>query len=205
MGLKVLLLIARRHLFHNLFRTGVSVSGVAIGVTFMVMLSALMTGFETKFVRETIESSPHVTIYDEYRGQTDEFAAWTSRQMGGVARVDSARPRETVRRIKKPLEILKALRALPEIAACAPNVTGTAIMNFGTRERGMNLVGIVPEDQEAVSSLDKYIQDARIYDLYASGGALLLGYGVAEKLGAKKGDTVSIKLRNGDSRALRVI
>lgn len=205
MGLKVLLLIARRHLFHNLFRTGVSVSGVAIGVTFMVMLSALMTGFETKFVRETIESSPHVTIYDEYRGQTDEFAAWASRQMGGVARVDSARPRETVRRIKKPLEILKALRALPEIAACAPNVTGTAIMNFGTRERGMNLVGIVPEDQEAVSSLDKYIQDARIYDLYASGGALLLGYGVAEKLGAKKGDTVSIKLRNGDSRALRVI
>ncbi len=202
---RLLILIARRHLLHNLFRTGVSVTGVAIGVTFMVMLSALMTGFETKFVRETIESSPHVIIYDEYRGQADEFASWASSQLGGIAQVESARPRERVRRIKKPLEMLNALRAMPEIAACAPNVTGTAIMNFGSRERGMNLVGIVPEDQEAVSALDKYIIDAHIFDLYSAGGALLLGAGVAEKLGAKKGDTVTVKLRNGDTKALRVI
>lgn len=205
MSLSPLLLIARRHLLHNTFRTSVSVLGVAIGVTFMIMLSALMTGFEKKFVTETIEGSPHIVIYDERRQNPDEYADWLSAQTGGVVAVESGRPRQTRRRIARPLELVDALRAMPEVQAAAPNVVGTAIMNFGTRERGVSLQGIEPEAQEAVNEIDKYIRDGRIFDLYSSGGAVLLGSGIAEVLGVRKGDTVSVKLRDGDSRALRVV
>lgn len=182
-----------------------SVSGVAIGVTFMIMLSALMTGFEKKFVTETIEVSPHVTIYDERREPTDEFATWLSAQSGGIATVESARPRDVPQRIKKPSEIVRMLRGMPEVQAAAPNVVGTAIINFGARERGVNLMGIEPEAQESVSSIDSYIEDGRIYDLYSAGGAVLLGGGIADLMGVGKGDTVNVKLRGGDTRALRVV
>lgn len=182
-----------------------SVSGVAIGVTFMIMLSALMTGFEKKFVTETIEVSPHVTIYDERRELTDEFATWLSAQSGGIANVESARPRDVPQRIKKPSEIVRMLRGMPEVQAAAPNVVGTAILNFGSRERGVNLMGIEPEAQESVSSIDSYIEDGRIYDLYSAGGAVLLGGGIADLMGVAKGDTVNVKLRGGDTRALRVV
>lgn len=205
MRLFPLLLIARRHLLHNTFRTAVSVLGVAIGVTFMIMLSALMTGFEKKFVTETIEGSPHVIIYDERRQATDEFATWLSDQEGGIATVEGSRPRSQPRRIAQPLELVEGLRKWPEIQAAAPNVIGTAILNYGSRERGVNLQGIEPESQEAVVEIDKYIEDGRIYDLYSSGGAVLIGAGIAEILGVRKGDTVNVKLRDGDSRALRCV
>ena len=200
-----LILIARRHLSHNLFRTVISVAGVAIGVTFMILLSALMTGFEAKFVSETIESSPHVTIFDQPRDRPDEFAEWLSAQGGDVVTVESARPRKGPRRISKPLELIDALRAMPEVAAAAPNVVGTAIISFGSRERGVNLMGIEPQSQEAVSEIDAYIEDGRVFDLYSSGGAVLLGSGVAENIGARKGDSITVKLRDGDSRTLRVV
>lgn len=200
-----LLLIARRHLAHNIFRTAVSILGVAIGVTFMIMLSALMTGFQEKFVTETIEGGPHIVIYDEQRQQPDEFARWLSDKSGGVATVESSRPRQTRRRISKPLEIVEMLRAMPEVQAAAPNVIGTAIINFGTRERGVGIQGIEPESQEAVNEIDKYIEDGSVFDLYSSGGGVLLGAGVAENLGARKGDIVNVKLGDGAGRALRVV
>lgn len=183
----------------------ISVAGVAVGVMFMVMLSALMTGFEEKFVTETIESSPHLTIYDEQRQVPDEFAQWLSDKSSGVAVVEGARPRDRLRRIKKPAEIVQMLRAMPEVQAAALNAVGTAIVSYGSRERGLNLMGIEPEDQEAVNAIDTYIEDGRIYDLYSSGGAMLLGAGIAELLGVKKGDTVNVKLRDGDTRPLRIV
>src|SRR5690606_34954716 len=103
---------------------------------FMVMLSALMTGFEKKFVTETIESSPHITIYDELREEPDEFASWLTDETEGVATVENARPRDRRRRIKKPGEIVSMLRDMPQVQAAAQNVVGTAIVNFGSRERG---------------------------------------------------------------------
>lgn len=205
MELRPLILIARRHLLHSTFRTGVAILGVAVGVMFMVMLSALMTGFETKFVSETIESSPHITIYDELREHPDEFAGWLTERTGGVVTVESARPRDRRRRIKKPGEIVQMLRAMDGIEAAARNVVGTAILNFGSRERGVNLMGIEPEEQEAVNEIDTYIEDGRIYDLYSSGGAILLGAGVAEQIGVQKDDILNVRLRDGDSRALRVV
>lgn len=190
---------------HNTFRTAISVIGVGVGVMFMILLSALMTGFEKKFVTETIESSPHITIYDEQRQETDEFATWIGDQTHGIATVESARPRDRVRRIKKPGEIVEMLRGMPEVEAAAQNVVGTAIVSFGSRERGVGLMGIEPEDQEAVNEIDTYIQDGRVYDLYSSGGAMLLGSGIADLLGVKKGDTVNIKLRDGETRPLKIV
>lgn len=200
-----LFLIARRQLQYNLFRTAISVTGVAIGVMFMILLSAMMTGFELSFVSETIESTPHVVIYDEVRERPDEFENWLSQKTDSLVVVESARPKDRIRRINKPGEIVEMLRDMPGISAAAQNVVGTAIIGFGSRERGVSLMGIEPEAQEAVNQIDSYIVDGRVFDLYSSGGAVLLGSGVAEKLGVKKDDSVQVKLRDGESKTLRIV
>ena len=202
--------IARRHLAHNWFRTGISVAGVAIGSCFMIALSALMAGFETKFVRETIEASPHVVVYDEFRAAPDEFARWLSRAVGGVASVASSHPRDRVNRIKKPLELIESLRGMERVAAAAPNVVGTSILNFGSREVGAQLVGIDPEQQERVVSTDEFMTEGRLLDLHSASGAIILGSGLAERLGVKRGDTVGTALSTATgggerARALRVV
>ena len=212
-----LLLVARRHLVHNWFRTAISVVGVAIGGCFMITLSALMAGFETKFVRETIESSPHVTVYDEFRAPQDEFATWLSRAAGGVATSASAHPRERINRIKKPLELLEAARSLDRVAAATENVVGTSILSFGSREVGAQLCGIDPEMQDRVVSTDEFMTSGRLSDLHSASGAIILGSGLAERLGVRRGDTIGAALSAGGasketfaasaerSRTLRVV
>ena len=201
MRLLPLVFIARRHLVHSAFRTFISVVGVAIGDCFMILMSSLMAGFETTFVQETIESSPHVTILDEQRDPPDEFAGWLSRESGGVATVESARPRERIYRIKKPLETLAAVRAREGIAAAAMNVVGTSILNFGSREVGAQLVGIDPEEQDRVVSTDQYMRSGRLADLHSASGAIVLGSGLAERLGVRRGDTVGAALHAPGSSA----
>jgi lipoprotein-releasing system permease protein len=205
MNARPLLLIARRHLLHNWFRTLISVGGVAIGTCFMILMSALMAGFETKFVHETIESSPHVTILDEFREPPDEFATWLSSASGGVVTVASAHPRERRQRIKKPLETLEAVKTREGVAAAALEVVGTSILNFGSREVGAALVGIEPEQQDRVVSTDPYMTSGRLSDLHSASGAIVLGSGLAERLGVRRGDNLGAALRGGGSRTLRVV
>jgi lipoprotein-releasing system permease protein len=206
-----LVLVARRHLVHNWFRTAISVVGVAIGCCFMITLSALMAGFETKFVRETIESSPHVTVYDEFRAPQDEFATWLSGACGGVAISASAHPRERIHRIKKPLELIEAARAMERVAAATQNVVGTSILSFGSREVGAQLCGIDPEMQDRVVSTDEFMTSGRLSDLHSASGAIILGSGLAERLGVRRGDTIGASLSaaggaNAErSRTLRVV
>jgi len=197
--------IARRHLSHNIFRTALSTAGVGLGVCFMIMLSALMSGFQTKFVNETIESSPHVIVYDDERAVEDEFAGWLGRGLGGAAQVASAKPRQRLYRIKKPAEITALVRRLPGVAAVAENVVGTAILAFGSREVGSSVVGIDPERQESVVATDKYMLRGRLVGLRSAGGAVILGKGLADKLGVREGDTVTARLGGGETRALRVV
>lgn len=190
---------------HNLFRTGIAVGGVALGVSFMVMMSAMMQGFEVKFIQETVESNAHITIYDEAREDPDAFASWIGDRLGGAASVASSRPRQRVARIKKPLEILDAVRRRPDVLAAAPNVVGTCVLGFGTRTVGASLEGIDPDRHEAVVATEQYMQQGRLADLRASGGAVLLGSGLAEKLGVRRGDTVMASVGPGAARALRVM
>ncbi len=205
MRLLPLLSIARRHLAYSPFRTALSVMGVAIGDCFMITMSALMAGFEHKFVDETVESSPHVTILDEFRDPPDEFAGWLSRETGGVATVESAHPRERIYRIKKPLETLAGVLEREEVAAAAQNVVGTSILNFGSREVGAALVGIDPSAQDRVVSTDVYMVEGKLDDLHSASGAIVLGSGLAERLGVHRGDTIGAALRGGGARALRVV
>ncbi|MBI2923541.1 MAG: ABC transporter permease [Planctomycetes bacterium] len=201
----LLLFIARRHLSSNFLRTCISVGGVAIGVCFMIMMSSLMTGFEGKFVKETIESSPHVTVFDDFRAGEDDFDHWADRAAGGPVEVEGGKPRSRIFRIKKPLEILDSVRRLEGIEAAAPNVVGSSILSFGAKETGSTMYGIDPEAQEAVVATDQYVQGGRMTDLYSSGGAVIVGSGVAERLGVKKGDTIGVSLRSGGTRSLKVV
>lgn len=197
--------IAIRHLSHNLFRTSISVGGVALGVAFMIAMGGMMDGFEMKFVADAIESSPHITIYDEPRSGSGGFAAWAGRAAGGVAVALSERPRERAPRIRKPLEILTALRRMDDVVAAAPNVVGSAVFSYGGREVPASVVGITPESQERVTPIDPDLSVGRSTDLYSAGGAVILGHGLATRLGVGQGDTVTAVLGSGRIRPLKVV
>lgn len=193
-----LLLLVRRQLTHDLFRTGVSVLAVASGVVIAVAVNAVMSGFDTTFVGRTIEVSPHIEVFDDSRRQPDELALHLGTRRGGMAAVESSRPRTRPPRVDRPAETLAFVRAMPEVAAAAPVAAGVALLQHGSRDSGCDLHGIDPAAQEQVVSIRKDLVAGRLENLYA-GNAVILGEQLAQRLGALVGDAVTVRF--GQSRA----
>lgn len=201
--LAALLLIVRKQISHDLFRTTISVGAVASGVVIAVAVNAVMSGFESKFVIRTIETSPHVVVYEEPAGGGSLAEDWSSRT-GSVYTI-SANPAPTQPpRIEKPAEVLKALRSRPEIAAASGSMALQGIFVSGTTETRGELVGIEPASHQGVVDLEQDMVAGTLTNLYASGG-IILGSGLAERLGARYQDFIGVRVNEGDTRSMRVV
>ena len=90
--------IALAHLTSRKRQTLVSVTGVVLGVAFFLAVSGLMRGSEADFLKRLVDSSPHITVYDEVRQGRVQPAAlqWPE----GAVAVRNVRPLRGTRGIR---------------------------------------------------------------------------------------------------------
>src|ERR1700755_2945189 len=119
----------------------VGMAGVAMGVGFTIMMAGLMEGSQIDFLRQLVDTMPHVTVQDERRAGARQPAdrEYGAVQMSGIANVGS-RPG-----IRYPETAMASLRSwLP--GDVAPQVKTTAIVDHGGRV-GVTVVGIDPRQE----------------------------------------------------------
>src|SRR3984957_13554751 len=66
-SMKLLLEIAWTHVTTRIRQTLVGILGVAMGVGFTIMIAGLMEGGQRDFIRQLVDTLPHVTVSDERR------------------------------------------------------------------------------------------------------------------------------------------
>ena len=187
--------IAFTHLRSRLRQTLVGVLGVATGVGFSIMMASLMEGSQDDFVRQLVDSLPHISISDERRDPTLQPAdmVYDATEIRGLTS-KAFRPG-----IKNPYAIMAALESwLP--GAVAPSVQGKAVLRFASRDRAASVVGIDPKREASVSKLPTQVRQGSLDNLYKASNAIILGDGLAKKLGARVGNTVAVA--GGSGRVL---
>jgi lipoprotein-releasing system permease protein len=150
------------------------------------MMAGLMQGSQIDFLRQLVDTMPHVTVQDERRTAPAQPAdqEYGAVQMSNVANVNN-RPG-----IKTPESVMASLRSwIP--GDVAPSVKTTAIIDHGGRI-GITLVGIDPRQEVKVSKLPSQMREGQISDLQRAPNAIIIGQALAEKLAVKTGDTVSL-------------
>ena len=86
------------------------------------------------------------------------------------------------------------LSEIPGVVGVAPFIEGTALLVANGRSSGATLTGIDPTLQRSESDIARYV-DAGALDALADGSfAVLLGRGVAQRLGVRVGDSVTAVL-----------
>lgn len=195
-------LLIRRQLGHDLFRTSVSVGAVASGVVIAIAVNAVMAGFETKFVRRTIDINPHVEISSDPAIAPGRMERTLGPQGVLVISRDPLLPSPA--RIDRPDELLEALRAHPEVAAASTCVAGAAIIGLGDREARAELVGIDPFEYQQVVDLEADMVAGSIHDLPGSATGIVLGRGLAEIMGARVGQYVTLRAGSAPPLSFRV-
>jgi len=194
--------IAAAHLRSRRRQTLVSVLGVALGVGVFIAVTGLMAGFQSFFRRQMIETNPHVVITDEIRHPALQPLAML--HPDGAVAVSRILPRDPVRGIANAGEMLSALSAMPGVAV-APGLRGQMLLRRAGRDYAVSAVGIDPVREARVTSLAKDMKQGSLDALVARSDGVVVGIGLADRMGATLGDTLSVATTAGGESALRIV
>lgn len=189
--MRVVLFIAMRLLWERKLLNGIAIVGVMLGVITLIAVNGIMQGFQQKFLRNILQVSPHVTMFDkELRPAPSLLARYEDDFV--VAHVLHESPSDRQLRIKRPAEVVRAIEQMEGVAAASASLTGSAILTFGGKEYPVDMRGIDPARQERVTPISQYIQQGS-YRAFTSGvDGVLLGSGVATRIGAHVDDVIVV-------------
>ena len=196
------LTIAITHLLTRKRQTAVSMLGVAMGVGFAIAMAAMMQGFQQYFVSKIVDVTPHIVMKDEFRNPPVQPAAM--RFSHGALAIRGVRPREELRGIRRARRILSVLSKRQNLAV-APSLQGQVFLRYGSKDVGANLVGIDPDRQRHVSNLESDLIGGSLDHLKTSANGLIIGYGLAGKLGVKMRDTVTAVSPEGVILKMKIV
>jgi lipoprotein-releasing system permease protein len=194
--------IALTHLRGRLRQTLVAVAGVATGVGFSIAMASLMEGSQRDFIETLVNATPPVVVKDEYRNPPRQPAERVF-ATGAVA-LDGLKPKEELRGIRNARARLLRIDSLPGLTA-APILRGQVVMRFGGKDIAAALVGIEPERERRVSNIERDLRAGSLAALHAVANGVILGSGLADRLGAHMGDTLTITAPSGLLLRMKVV
>ena len=150
------------------FISGISMAGIALGVMTLIAVLSVMNGFERDLQQRILDVVSHATLEGE-DGRLDDW--------------------EEIRRLTD---------RQPGVVAVAPFIEGRGMLVAGERSGAVELRAILPADERAVSSLHRHVGGRGFDELVPGAWRILLGGGLAEKLGVTVGDTVQVVIAQGN-------
>lgn len=194
--------IALKHINRRRRQTVVAVGGVAVGVGFFLAVSAMMIGSQADFVSQLIDVAPHIIVSDELRSRPPQpgMRAFPS----GLIVLHGYKVRSEVRGLKDWPAILAAANAIPG-ALGSPSLTGGVTLRLGGHEEALGIIGIEPDIEARISTIEEHLRTGRLHDLETVQGGIIVGEELAQRLGVGMGDIVAATSASGTTRSLRIV
>ncbi len=167
---------AVRTLGRNVRRTLLSIAGIGIGCAIALFIAAFMRGSDRLRVRGVAESGVgHLRIAP---------AGW-----------DKSRDNEL--RLQDWQAELRAVKSLQGVEAVAPHARSTALLAFGTRVAGVEIVGVDPRVEQRINRLVRGITKGR-YLQPDDRGKTVVGSTIADRLEVELDDDLLLSIVGAD-------
>lgn len=194
--------IAMTHLLARKRQTAVSLSGIVLGVAFFLAVASLMRGSELDFIERLIDTSPHITVSDEYRSA--DLQPVRMRFPKAAVELRSVKPQTEVRGIRGWQQKLEFIDSLADLQV-APVLTGSVVLTFAGRNQGASLSGIVPERMKDVSTIEDDIVAGSLDELAANPNGIAIGQALAERFDLELGDNLNVSTPDGTVRIMKIV
>jgi lipoprotein-releasing system permease protein len=149
--------------------TWISLIGITLAVFALIATLAVRSGFRAEFVDTILGSNAHVTVY--YTQEIDEFG-------------------RSGRTIPDYADLAQSVAAVPGVTRAAPLVKGQVMATANSRNAGVEVFGIAPEDLATIPRIAD--PDTAQGDLARFADGIAIGSGVARELGVGLGDKVKL-------------
>lgn len=151
------------------FITMISIAGIALGVTALIVVLSVMNGFQKEIRGQLLNVAPHAEIgyYDIGNGES-----WQS--------------------------LRSYIKDKKEVLASAPYIADQALLANAGEVRGVQIRGVLPEEEKNVVDYGNNMPVGSFDDLRPGEFDIILGEGLAEALGTEKGGKVTVITPEGN-------
>ncbi len=182
--------LALRYLRDAKGQTALILGGVAIGVSVIVFLSALIGGLQASLIEKTLGAQPHITLHVPREAPRPLVEP--------TAKVAIARQiEETSQRLRSIDQwptVMAAVERIPGVIATSPSINGAGFAVRSGAKRPIVIRGVDRERVLAIIDLRKRMV-AGHFEL--DGGTVAIGAKLAADLGATVGDKLRISSSEG--------
>jgi lipoprotein-releasing system permease protein len=189
--------VALRHLRFNLGQTLLIMGVVAISVTLMIFLNALITGLQRRLVNSVAGATAHIVVRQPER---IPIAAWEVQpQSTNVLSIgQTVKLEQRKRKIEDwPVWLPQLQKFDDHILAVSPLAEGQGVLSRGSKRMAVTVSGVLPELHNRVVDIESKLVKGRFFGLNA--GELALGYRLADDLSVQLGDKVKLLSSEGDT------
>ena len=150
------------------FISGVSMLGIALGVAALIVVLSVMNGFQKEVRDRMLGVLSHVEVFTPDGGALPD-----------------------------PATTLRELRAHPEVVGAAPFIAAQGLLARGEDMKGVLLRGIDPAQEPTVTSLAGELAQTVLPQLQPGAFGIVLGGALAQSLGLRVGDPVTLVAPSG--------
>ena len=158
------------------FISGVSMLGIALGVAALIIVLSVMNGFQKEVRDRMLSVVAHVEVY---AAGGEPLADWHT--------------------------LAQQVRQNPQVQAAAPFVASQALIARGEDMRGAMVRGISPTDEAEVTPLARELSRGVLKRLVPGSWGVVLGDQLAQVLGVREGDTLTLVTPSGQTTPAGVV
>lgn len=205
MKLRLILSIAKTHLFSRKKQTITASLGVMFGIAAYVIMMSFMTGLNGLLDGLILNRTPHVHVYNEITINESQPINRINDYKDKAVMISNIRPGAEQARIHNALALIKFLNGTPEVKAATPLVKAQGFYTAGSTRLSAMIMGVDPAQEAANYNLGDYIVGGSVDGLTTNENGILLGKGVADVLSLGIGDLVQVSTITGENFPLKVV
>lgn len=188
--------VALRHLLYYKGQTLLTMGVVAVSVTLIIFLGALIGGLQKRLISSVTGAIPHVVIRQPER---EPVAAWevAAAADGTLYLGERVKLQQQKRKIEDWQTWEQRLPSLSDnIRAVSPVVEGQAFVNRNEKRKAVTVVGMFPEKHNNVVDIQSKLVRGRFFGL--NGGEAVVGFKLADEFALKLGDKIRVVSAEGN-------
>nr|WKN35714.1 ABC transporter permease [Tunicatimonas sp. TK19036] len=205
MNWKLAFTIAMTHLLTKKKQSVVAMLGVTFGISMFIIMISFMTGVNDFTEDMAMDNTPHLHLYKAIEIEDRKITTLNSSvEEDDWFVVEHQKPKNELSKIKNGLNLMQRIEEMPGVRGVAPQVSSQVFYNNGPIQIPGNIYGIDVEKQADLFELDQKMDAGELTDLLKGSNVIVMGKGLAEKMGIQLGDRVSITTPEGNNLNLKV-
>jgi lipoprotein-releasing system permease protein len=187
--------VAIRHLLYYKGQTLLTMGVVAVSVTLIIFLGALIGGLQKRLISSVTGAIPHVVVRQPER---EPVAAWEVASAGQPLYLgERVKLQQQKRKIEDWQTWEQRLPAFSDnIRAVSPVVEGQAFVSRSEKRKAVSVVGMFPEKHNNVVDVQSKLVRGRFFGL--NGGEAAIGFKLADEFGVDLGDKLRVVSAEGN-------